>query len=379
MAKTDPVSVLMVDDQPAKLLSYEAILSDLNVRLIKASSGRQALDFLLKLEIALVLLDVSMPELDGFELADLIRQHPRHQDTAIIFISGVHMTDIDRVHGYERGAIDYLSVPVVPEVLRAKVSVYVELYRKTRQLEALNRELQDAQAQLRRLTNRLMQVQDTERRKVARDVHDGVGQYLVAVKMGVDNLGRRLVNDEDSHHNLADVSALLDQAISETRAISHLLHPPLLDEIGLGSALVNYGSGFGKRSGLSVTVDVAEDLGRLGNEIETALFRVAQECLLNVHRHSKSTTAEVLLRREDGLIRLQVSDRGQGMQGESELNTGNLGVGLLSVRERVRQLGGHLEITSDRGKGTSVVATVPDSGARADYQNDDSKVGEASA
>jgi len=379
MAKTDPVSVLMVDDQPAKLLSYEAILSDLNVRLIKASSGRQALDFLLKLEIALVLLDVSMPELDGFELADLIRQHPRHQDTAIIFISGVHMTDIDRVHGYERGAIDYLSVPVVPEVLRAKVSVYVELYRKTRQLEALNRELQDAQAQLRRLTNRLMQVQDTERRKVARDVHDGVGQYLVAVKMGVDNLGRRLVNDEDSHHNLADVSALLDRAISETRAISHLLHPPLLDEIGLGSALVNYGSGFGKRSGLSVTVDVAEDLGRLGNEIETALFRVAQECLLNVHRHSKSTTAEVLLRREDGLIRLQVSDRGQGMQGESELNTGNLGVGLLSVRERVRQLGGHLEITSDRGKGTSVVATVPDSGARADYQNDDSKVGEASA
>src|SRR5215475_2805208 len=133
MAKTDPVSVLMVDDQPAKLLSYEAILSDLSVRLIKASSGREALDFLLKMEIALVLLDVSMPELDGFELADLIRQHPRHQGTAIIFISGVHMTDVDRVHGYERGAIDYLSVPVVPEVLRAKVSVYVELYRKTRQ------------------------------------------------------------------------------------------------------------------------------------------------------------------------------------------------------------------------------------------------------
>src|SRR5262250_1236657 len=234
MSAQERVNILMVDDQPAKLLSYEAILRELGENLIKANSGREALDRLLRTDIAVVLMDVSMPELDGFELADLIRQHPRHQDTAIIFISGVHMTDIDRVHGYERGAIDYLSVPVVPEVLRAKVSVYVELYRKTRQLEALNRELQDAQAQLRRLTNRLMQVQDTERRKVARDVHDGVGQYLVAVKMGVDNLGRRLVNDEDSHHNLADVSALLDRAISETRAISHLLHPPLLDEIGLG-------------------------------------------------------------------------------------------------------------------------------------------------
>jgi len=153
MSTPVPVNILVVDDNPAKLLSYEAILSDLNTSLIKAHSGREALSCLLKTDVALVLLDVSMPELGGFELAELIRQHPRHQDTAIIFVSGVHVTDIDRVQGYARGAVDYLSVPVVPEVLRAKVNVFVELFRKTRQLESLNYELQDTQQQLRRLTS----------------------------------------------------------------------------------------------------------------------------------------------------------------------------------------------------------------------------------
>ena len=142
MAAREKVNILMVDDQPAKLLSYEAILGDLGENLIKASSGREALEVLLRTDIAVVLMDVSMPEMDGFEMAEIIRQHPRFQKTAIIFISGVHLTDLDRLRGYERGAVDYISVPVVPAVLRAKVSVFAELHRKTRQLETLNRELE---------------------------------------------------------------------------------------------------------------------------------------------------------------------------------------------------------------------------------------------
>src|SRR6202046_566803 len=136
------VNILMVDDQPAKLLSYEVILKELNENLIKAHSGREALDHLLKTDIAVVLMDVSMPELDGFELANMIRQHPRFQRTAIIFISAVHLTDLDRLKGYEHGAVDYICVPVVQELLRAKVRVFAELHRKTRQLEALNRDLE---------------------------------------------------------------------------------------------------------------------------------------------------------------------------------------------------------------------------------------------
>jgi signal transduction histidine kinase len=142
-----PVNILMVDDQPAKLLSYEAILEDLGEKLIKAGSAREALEILLKNEVAVVLMDVSMPELDGFELAEIIHQHPRYQKTAIIFISGVHISDVDRVKAYERGAVDYVSVPVIPEILRAKVSVFVELYRKTRQLERMNQELEQRVAE----------------------------------------------------------------------------------------------------------------------------------------------------------------------------------------------------------------------------------------
>ncbi len=140
--ETEKVNLLMVDDQPGKLLSYEAILSSLGENLIKAGSAREALEILLKTEVAVVLMDVSMPELDGFELAEIIHQHPRYQKTAIIFISGVHISDHDRVKAYERGAVDYVSVPVIPEILRAKVSVFVELYRKTRQLERMNQELE---------------------------------------------------------------------------------------------------------------------------------------------------------------------------------------------------------------------------------------------
>jgi len=135
-------NILMVDDQPGKLLSYEAILKDLGENLLKARSAREALDLLLHHDIAVVLMDVSMPEIDGFELADMMHQHPRFQKTAIIFISAVHLTDLDRIKGYESGAVDYISVPVVPELLRAKVSVFTELHRKTRQLEMLNRELE---------------------------------------------------------------------------------------------------------------------------------------------------------------------------------------------------------------------------------------------
>lgn len=164
----DRVNILMVDDQPAKLLSYEAILGELGENLIKATSGREALEHLLKNDVAVVLMDVSMPEMDGFELAEIIRQHPRFQRTAIIFISAVHLTDLDKLKGYQRGAVDYISVPVVPELLRAKVSIFAELHRKTRQLERLNRDLEDrvlqrteelreSESQIRKLNDELTQ------------------------------------------------------------------------------------------------------------------------------------------------------------------------------------------------------------------------------
>jgi PAS domain S-box-containing protein len=172
----DKVNILLVDDQPAKLLSYETILADLGENLIMAASAREALEHLLKHEIAVILVDVCMPELDGFQLAAMIREHPRFQKTAIIFISAIHLTDIDRLRAYEMGAVDYVPVPVIPEVLRAKVRIFAELYRKTRQLEQLNQELEhrvvERTAELEASAARLMRSE--ERRSLA----------LVAGQMG---------------------------------------------------------------------------------------------------------------------------------------------------------------------------------------------------
>jgi PAS domain S-box-containing protein len=138
----DKVNILLVDDQPAKLLTYQAILGDVGENLLSASNATEALELLLKNDVAVVLIDVYMPDIDGFQLAAMIRNHPRFEKTALIFISAILLTDVDRLRGYEMGAVDYVPVPVIPEVLRAKVKVFVELYRKTRQLEQLNRELE---------------------------------------------------------------------------------------------------------------------------------------------------------------------------------------------------------------------------------------------
>ena len=172
----EKVNILLVDDQPAKLLAYEVILKELGENLVVASSGREALEYLLKNEVAVILVDVCMPELDGFELAAMIREHPRFRKTAIIFISAIQVSDIDRLRGYEMGAVDYVPVPVVPEVLRAKIKVFAELYRKTRQLERLNAELED------RVRARTAELEESHQRLVESEQRRSLA--IAAGKMG---------------------------------------------------------------------------------------------------------------------------------------------------------------------------------------------------
>jgi PAS domain S-box-containing protein len=185
MNATDKVTILLVDDQPTKLLSYEVILQELGEQLVTAQSAAEALQYLLKNEVAVVLVDVCMPELDGFQLAAMIREHPRFEKTAIIFISAILLTDVDTLRGYAMGAVDYVPVPVVPEVLRAKVKVFVELYRKTRQLEQLNRELERRVAErtneLEKSTARLL---ESERRRTQALAAGGMGSWEWDVATG---------------------------------------------------------------------------------------------------------------------------------------------------------------------------------------------------
>ena len=215
----------------------------------------------------------------------------------------------------------------------------------------------DSEESLRRLTARLLQLQDEERRKFSRELHDSLGQYLAGVKMRLD-----VFSSQPSQGDLSDAIQLLDHAIAETRTISHLLHPPLLDETGFSSATKWYVEGFAQRSGIEVELDLPDDIGRLPKPVEIGLFRILQESLTNVHRHSKSTKARVSVRIQGDAVVLTVKDYGKGMRpGFLENFRGRKiesGVGLAGMRERVREIGGKLDIESDT-HGTQISAAMP--------------------
>jgi PAS domain S-box-containing protein len=466
-------------------------------------------------------MDVSMPEIDGFELAEIIRQHPRFQKTAIIFVSAVHLTDLDRLKGYQHGAVDYLSVPIVPEVLRAKVRVFAELHRKKQQLERLNNELEqrvadrtleleqkavalqklnndlaqknqeldaivdtapdiifsrqadgtrdyissrfyeytgaapgsavgfgwmeylhaddkdrslshwlrcvqsgetyeteyrlrglDGQyrwfraravplresdgtiikwygtcsdihdskmleqsirdsavelermvdlrtAELRRLSTRLMTMQDEERRRIAREIHDGLGQELAAAKMILDGILSKH-SSPSMRQASNDASQLVDRAIQQVRTISHLLHPPLLDEVGLVSALRWYLEGLSERSGIDIRLIVdPPDLSRLRPELETAIFRIIQEALTNMFRHSGARNGSISLAEKDGHVVVTVRDDGKGIEEQViQLRPDSVGVGIGGMRQRVTELGGSLRL-ANANPGTIVEVVIP--------------------
>jgi signal transduction histidine kinase len=353
MAEKESVNILMVDDQPAKLLSYEVILGELGENLVKASSGKEALELLLKNDFAVVLMDVSMPEIDGFELADIIRQHPRFQKTAIIFISAVHLTDLDRLRGYQRGAVEYISVPVVPELLRAKVSVFAELHRKSYQLETLNHEL-------RRLSASLIATQDKERRRIARELHDGLGQDLTVAKIMLQGIFRKEHSTESKEQLIADVIRLMDGALLQVRSVSYLLHPPLLDDIGLRSALGWYLDGLSKRGDIELTMEMQPtEFPRLAPELETTVFRIIQEALANVFRHSRASKASVTVEKRENEIAATVRDDGVGVPKEiAEFRPDSVGVGLGGMRQRIKELGGELLLRNTH-PGTIVEVVIP--------------------
>jgi signal transduction histidine kinase len=340
------LNILLVDDQPAKLLTYETALGELGQNLIKATSGMEALEQILKNDIALVLMDVCMPGMDGFETAEMIHQHPRFESIPIVFISGICITEMDRLRGYEHGAVDYVPVPAPPELLRAKVRTYIELHRKTRQLEALNA--------------KITMLQEEERRRMARDLHDSVGQLLAAIAMNQSMLSTESdrLSDEVARCLIENIG-MVEEVSRQIRTISYLLHPPMLDEAGLGPALRTYIDGFSKRSRIAMQLEITPDFGRLPDEVEISVFRLIQECLTNVHRHSGSSTAEIRLIRQQTSLRVEVEDAGKGIPSQNlAWSVSSPGVGFLGMRERLRILGGTLDIRSSAA-GTKVMAVIP--------------------
>jgi PAS domain S-box-containing protein len=220
-----------------------------------------------------------------------------------------------------------------------------------------------AEKNLRELSARLLQLQDEERRHIARELHDSAGQMLAALSMTLTPLTQGKGSIDPTSLTIIEKSlGLVSELSKEVRTISHLLHPPLLDDVGLSSALHLYLQGFAERSNIKMDLQVPDDFGRLTRELETAIFRIVQECVTNIHRHSGSSVAKVCISRTNNHVRIEVQDRGKGISPakQSDIELGRTGVGIRGMRERVRQLGGSLEINSQgNGTGTTVVAYLP--------------------
>ncbi|MFY9529274.1 MAG: sensor histidine kinase [Candidatus Acidiferrales bacterium] len=237
---------------------------------------------------------------------------------------------------------------------RAQGELEGRVKRRTTELDAANQNLRE-------LTARLLQLQDEERRRIARELHDSVGQTLAALIMNLSSVGADIERLMKTASIVTNSAVLVREMNEEIRTISYLLHPPLLDELGLSSALRWYIEGFAERGKIKVDLDFPDDFGRLSQELETAIFRMVQECLTNIHRHSESPIAKIRIARSGGDVRVEVEDRGKGMPPEkqSELaSPGTPGVGIRGMRERIAQLGGSLEIHSN-SKGTVVAVRLP--------------------
>jgi signal transduction histidine kinase len=405
----EKVNILLVDDQPGKLLGYEVILSELGENLIKAESANEALEQLLKNDVAVMLIDVCMPDLDGFELAAMVREHPRFQKTAIIFVSAIQVTDLDLLRGYAAGAVDYVPVPVVPDLLRAKVRVFAELYRKTRQLETLNAELErrvaERTAELAQANADLEQrveERTREREAALAQVHEmqkveSLGQLTGGVAHDFNNLLMAVLGNLELVRkflpNDPKIRRLIDGAIQGAERGATLtkrmlafarrqeLKPETVDIPDLVDSMVE----MLRRSlgpGVQITTDFETNVPPTRvdpNQLELAMLNLALNARdamplggrLTISAHRERIGAgDVPGLRPGEYVCIAERDTGEGMDDvtlkratEPFFTTKGAGrgtgLGLSMVDGLVAQSGGAMRITSQAGAGTTVELWLP--------------------
>jgi len=379
--REESARILLADDNADMRQYVQRLLRD-QYEVIGVTDGEAALKSARERRPDLILSDVMMPRMDGFELLRAIRADDDLKSIPIILLSA-RAGEESRVEGLDAGADDYLVKPFSARELSARVRSNLALARirresaekfrvlserldaevraRTRQLEERNKDLSKQSEQMRDLSRRLLQAQDEQRRHIARELHDSAGQTLVVLGM---NLAQILRDTKGKDPELAKRAEVADQLIQqlhqEIRTTSYLLHPPLLDEVGLASAIEWYTQGLSARTGVNIDLRIPRDFGRIPRDIELVVFRLVQECLTNIHRHSGAKNAVIRISRMNEVVSVEVSDDGKGMPREKleEVQRGGSGVGIGGMRERIRQFQGELKIEST-ADGTKILASIP--------------------
>ena len=347
--------ILLVDDEPKSLFALQELLSSLVQNLLIAQSGEEALRLALKNDFAVILLDVRMPGIDGFETARLIRSRERSRLTPIIFLTAAADEMSSMFRGYEVGAVDYLQKPVVPEILKSKVAVFVELHRKTERLR-------ESEEKLRRLAAHLISVREEERAHIAREIHDELGQVLTGLKMEVTWLAKRL-REKPLLEKTDSMCKLIDTTVQTVRKIATGLRPEMLDDMGLIAAVGWQAKEFQKRTGIRCRAKLPPESVKPPHDVATTVFRIFQEILTNVARHSRATRVDIELTLTEDRVGLEVVDNGVGI-GDEDV-TGKKSLGLLGMHERALLFGGEVHVSGKPGEGTRVSVNIPLGTARA--------------
>lgn len=381
-----PLKMLIVDDRPENLFALEQILNALDVQVIKAFSGNDALIASLNHEFALTVVDVQMPEMDGYELAELLRGQEQTRNLPIIFLSAVYHEEYYIFKGYDAGAVDFIVKPYQPKILLGKTAVFLELARqrmagrrlaqelqeanqvlerrvreRTASLEKANQALIASGEELRALSARLLTAQEEERKRIAAELHDSIGSSLSAIHFSIEAL-RGSVVDQDSSGTLTTLAQMVQHSMEEVRRIMVNLRPPVLDNYGL-IATIDW---FENRlrsiyGGITFHKEISLDEECVSEALKIVIFRVIQEAVNNAAKHNPSARVRIVLTADQGRLDLCIDDDGIGFDADAVLNGANpkKGLGLTSMRERVELSGGQFSIASQVGQGTQINASWP--------------------
>lgn len=355
-------NILIVDDNSTNLLYLEIILRNIPAKLIKALSGAEALTLVKDQELSLAILDVQMPEMNGYELAVLLNEDRSENKVPIIFLTANFPENSRVLEGYKAGAVDYIVKPLNEIILISKIKIFLEMYWQkqriiddTEKLRISEEETRVAKQKVEELNQYQIKAIEDERTQISLQVHDELGQAMTALKMDLNWVKLNLKNPDAAAQKIDKMLLMTNQVIHRVQRISAELHPGVLDDLGLIAAIEWYCEEFTERTGIPCLLFLG-DSEPTSKTLNLILFRIIQESLTNVIRHSEATKISIQLSIEPE-VSLIISDNGIGIPPE-KLESGK-SFGLIGMRQRIAQCGGTIEFSGSPGNGTSVIVYAP--------------------